>query len=710
MSQPGKRIMFNKIAVICLVTAGVLQAEDAPREIPAAIVTTGGTRLVGVLVNDRAMILKDPNGTRQPLDTGKIRRIVFGERIDPNQENQALLALDDLRSEQFELREKAQVKLRSLGRAALRPLRKAAASGDAEEASRARKLLVEMGVRDSDDAGGDRVSQTDGSTLNGEVASSAFAFRSRWGVLNIPLPLLESMEFLKPDEVKTGFLAPAEKTPVALKAKAPPDQANQAERWEAPYGLPAYTTGLAWEGFRRLTMHVRPAPNAQQSDDPRAAKVAAIKEGDSLNDAYSAWGVLMRPPDAAAVIGAVEREYFGEKRLMARAIASEVEIGFIQAGSYDPATKTGREGGVSIAGVAVKLMPQGSLGLAAYDRSGRQIAEVFNSGKAAEMVNANGLPVQNELLAIHSSVPIVRMRLFKTGSNREEVLEFADVVYDRVVDAMRGRGQACVWLASGDRLVGTFNIGSGAEQSVKMKLEVLDENAPAVDLALDEIQRIEPAQVQAAVSKRTVVGTPHGVLLQSGETFRAFLLKLDEKEVVFLFPGGAELKLPRATLRKIDLHPAATEAGAAPAPTEVAADEKPGVDFINRKKQDDPKADPPDAKKTDVLQTTQAMKAMQNAEVVSLDMEAKELTIKDADGDWTISPALARTLVFAENPAAKKAQVKFRDWLLTLRDGSRFEISLVSLTPESATAEMVGGTAVLPVSVIESIERKKQKK
>ncbi|MCY3021790.1 MAG: hypothetical protein NTW87_22495, partial [Planctomycetota bacterium] len=289
---------------------------------------------------------------------------------------------------------------------------------------------------------------------------------------------------------------------------------------------------------------------------------------------------------------------------------------------------------------------------------------------------------------------------------------------------------ACVRLSSGERLAGQL-ADAALDRGMAFRPEFLDENAAPAQVATDEIERFEPARTEAPAAgapefgpavrfaplTRPGLGTPHGILLQSGEGFRARLLKLDDANVLFLLPGGVELKLPRQVLRKIDLLPEAPDPGELPAPTAVAENEDPGVDFKRREapKKDEgaPKPEPKEKaeekkKKKDVLQTTQELEPLKNAEILEADLRTGDLKIKDENGEWTIGMAPVRTLVFPKDPNAKPAAAKFRDWVLTLREGSRFEIALRGITPETITAEMAGGTVTLPLHVIDSIERRKK--
>ncbi|MCY3023486.1 MAG: hypothetical protein NTW87_31285, partial [Planctomycetota bacterium] len=146
------------VSLCVLLACGAACAEQAavPGEVPAAVTTTGGSRLLGMLASDRALVLRGDKGA-QKLDLARTKSITFGERTDPNLENEARVALGDLQSDEFTVRDKAIARMRSLGRAALKPLKSAATAGDPEVANRARILLAEMGARNAADLQGDRV-------------------------------------------------------------------------------------------------------------------------------------------------------------------------------------------------------------------------------------------------------------------------------------------------------------------------------------------------------------------------------------------------------------------------------------------------------------------------------------------------------------------------------------------------------------------------
>jgi hypothetical protein len=401
----------------------------------------------------------------------------------------------------------------------------------------------------------------------------------------------------------------------------------------------------------------------------------------------------------------------------------------------------------------LKAESAGSIGLAVYDRSGRLLAQVLNQNDSN--LQAGGAR-QDEFLGIRSKVPIVRARFFRAGEAGAKLpgINFDDLVFDRVVSVDRESDRACLWLTSGERLAGKLAAPpkgvAPSEDHLLFSPEFLDSKQPPVKIPASEIERYEPP-VTAEASLKTLkyMGTPHAVLLQNGECFRARLMKMNEQTVVFVLPGGVELELPRAVIRKVDLQPAKTEPGELPAPITVGADDKPNVDLKTKeeskqseKEKKDPAAekpkeekpkeekpkeekpkDPKDAKdpkdpkdpneskdpKADDRNPAPPVSHMDNAEVVEVDPEQGLVTIRDEDGDLPVGLPSIKSFVLPKDPNAAKFAPKFRDWILTLREGSRFEIFLMAITPEGVTAEMSGGTVVLPSHVIESVQRQHRK-
>ena len=476
----------------------------ASLEHSVAITTTGGSRIYGSLISRQPWVLRNAQSGQVLLDPVKIKSISLGDRPDPNVENVALLALGDLQSDQFLVRQKGLATLRLMGRKAIRPLRMALTSPDPELLARAREILGELNNRDDEDDSTDRVILVDGSTIKGELVSTEMVLRSRWGIFSFPVQDIESIKFMKPDE----------------------------------------------------------------------------------------------------------------------------------------------------------------------------ITDV--------------------------------------------------IVFDSVVPAELARGQCCVWQNSGERWVGTLT-DAGLEHGLALVPEFIPTDNPPVHqismnlpegvksilIALDDIKRFVPPRCDESQSVilKSKKGTPHGVLLQSGESFRARLLKLDEIDVLLQLSDGVELKLPRGALRKLDLQPTPPGPGEAPAFVTVGENEKPGIK-IRSHRAATPQGDPNPEPEKDPVQKGEAGAesksddGFENAEVVSADPTKGELTIKDDAGEWTIGFPLAQTLVFSKDPNALIAKARFRDWVLTLREGSQFEISVLSITRHQLVAEMVGGVVTLPWQVIESIQRR----
>jgi hypothetical protein len=114
-------------------------------------------------------------------------------------------------------------------------------------------------------------------------------------------------------------------------------------------------------------------------------------------------------------------------------------------------------------------------------------------------------------------------------------------------------------------------------------------------------------------------------------------------------------------------------------------------------------------KKKDVLQTIQELEPMPNVEILAVDTLTSELTIKDANGEMTIGMAPVKTLVFPKDPQVQAGGPGPREWALTLREGSRFEVALTALSVEMLTCELSGYTATLPWQVIASLARMRKR-
>lgn len=738
----GRVFLSGYALLLILLSAMPLLAEET--EIPAVVNSAGGSRLLGLIQLDpqQPLVIRTENG-REKINPAEIKKITFGERADPNLENEALVALGHLQSDEFKTREEAEKKIRALGRAAIRALRTGTTMQDVELANRAKAMLAELDAQNAADTEGDRVILSNGKILRGEVSPGEVTFRSRFGVLKFPLQALESIELVKATDVSVEKLAPLE-PPIAVKIPSPPVAGVVlAERWDlrdaaedgaAPFTNFRDAASRSLSGMRMLTMDKAPDPEARDAQK----KPVDLKPGARIEDAYSKWGALLRPLGGVA-IKTVEVDLSGVSRGLAGQIEKQdCEVIFAIPGSYEAKTGEHRSGGVTMVGAIVQSDGPMSIGLAVYDRAGRQLAEVFNFGYP----RAAGGPAVGDFIGVRSKVPIVRARFFRAGANKGQDLVIDDILFDRIVTVERPAHFSCIWLASGERLSG--DLSAAAMDSFKFSPEFLAKDAKPVSIGIAEIDRFEPQRSAPPVpakrgestapppadaekkTRRAGLGAPHGVLLQSGETFRAMLLKIDEKDALFMLPGGVELKLPRTLMRKIDLAPPIPEPGDLPAPITVADDEKPGVDF---RRKEAPKPDPAagemkdpekeqaekekaekDKKKgSDLLHTTQELARMDNVEIVSLDLLAREITTRDdGGGDFTIGLAPVRTLVFPKDPNAKRAAPKFRDWILTLREGSRFEITLTAITSESITVEMASGTVTLPMHVIDSIHRQKR--
>ena len=738
--KPIRTLSLSLLIALSLSGVNVRGQDAESKEVPVALITAGGSRLLGMLDVSHPLLFRNDTGATRPLNLVKSTRIVFGERIDPNLENDARLAIGDLQSDQFAVREKALASLRSLGRAALGPLRRATASADAEEASRARALLTEMNLQNAADTG-DRVTQADGSGLSGSLSNTELTVRTRWAKITVPLQALEALEFLKVAELNVPSLLPATQASVAINQTTAPPVGKAAERWMpltdaeklgANAQAAPQTIAEALLGLRMLTM--------QRVPDVKSEKRGATKElktGERLEQAYTSWGVVLKASEPNATVEVSDVPLLGVSQGLSAVVRdSDLEVNFLLPGTFEPKTGDFRAAGVSSVGAVIKADSVGTIGLAVYDRSGRLLAQVLNQNDSNLM--AGGMR-QDEFLGVRSKVPIVRARFFRVGdaNTKPRSIILDDLVFDHVVSVDRATERACIWLTSGERIAGKMLPAPASkgdakpEETLWIAPEFLSAKNPPLQIAATEIERYEPPlEFENSDKPRKFMGTPHSVLLQNGECFRARLMKMDEKGVVFLLPGGVELALPRSFIRKVELQPAKVEPGELPPPTTVKDEEAPNVDLKTReeatgdpdkkdsaaekdkekekeKEKEKDKDKEQDKKKENT--PAPAISHMDNAEVVEVDPEQSLVTIRDEDGDLPIGLPMIKSFVLPKDPNAAKANPKFRDWILTLREGSRFEIVLLAITPDGVTAEMAGGTVVLPSHVIESVQRQRRK-
>jgi hypothetical protein len=337
---------------VWFITISARLAAGETAEVPVAVYTQSGSRLHGML-QSRPVVLRKAEGGTLNLDWSTVKSISFGERLDPNLENDALIAINDLGSDKFEVRSAAQTKLRSLGHAAYRALKTAAASGDAETAARAKAMMAELAGRNAADRSQDEFVFTDGKTARGELSSTEALVRTRYGMLAFAAQAVVKIEGVPKSAINLEALvdinAPPQNVDVAAVNEKPPE----AERWD-PVQEAALGEGIRVaeaENIRAVTMEQRPKPGA-----PRQA--LAIERGTRLDDAYSDWGAVMHSSDAAANVVATDApgdQVFGGSGHMAlKTMAADLEIDFIKPGSFDPNTGGGRPGGVRLVGAIVR--------------------------------------------------------------------------------------------------------------------------------------------------------------------------------------------------------------------------------------------------------------------------------------------------------------------------------------------------------------------
>lgn len=730
---------MRQLLAICVV---LICAACAGAESAVLVTLRAGPRVGGFIDFGAALNLTGGGGTVQ---ISEIAKITLGERIDPNLENEAVVAVGDLQSTNFATREDALAKLRKLGHSAAKPLRQALGSDEAETSRRARELMSELGIAEQAAAELDSVQLTSGKTLKGEAGISEIALRTRWGKLKTQAELVESIEFIR-DAAAAQAL---EKSVAASERKGREflymvtDPATLDEHAEAVNPLLELSSDqyefmafLNETKDRTLTMDKVP----EKKDD--TIKWVNTKAGDKLDDAFVVKGVRLRAltKDAVVEVSADQLNNSISGGMSAIAKKSDVEFTFLPPRSKAPANAqdAAEVHGVFFAGCIV-YGNSGSVGLAAFDASGRLLGQTFNQRKepveqAPPAPNAPPVPQVDrrfeDFLALRSRVPIARLKLFRSAAGKENQtdLRFDDFIFDRPVSCSLRSNECRVETRSGERISGTPRPSDG--HSVAMKLPWLGETGEAVTLALDEIKRFEPARVSSLAKKdektdeakktpeeikkekfkrRLHSISPHGVMLQSGEAFRARLMALDEKEALFWLAKGVEIKLPRSAVKIIDLLPDyARENKEEPGPpVGVAANEKPGVLLKRKTGAGQPAAPlPPQEDTSDPKKyTAQGVDRVDDIEVTGVDPNTWMLLFKDDNGNESeIGMTGIRALVF---PAAKEADApQKRAWTLTLREGSRFDINVTRIFTDHIEADMAGGTVKLPADVVESVERK----
>jgi len=691
-----------------------------------------GSRVTGLAPAEARLEFKPEAGEVRRLAWNEVRGLSLAERPDLQAEAQARALVKDLASETFQIREKAFEGLRRLGHGALGVLREAATSTEAEIAAKARQLVGELtggGARDESD----RLTLADGSALSGRTSEARVELRTRFGVVQFPLNTIETVEVLTGEAAAAQEMALAVakivNAPVVARPMPPapagalakrfgPDVEDAEEMVMGEESLNQMLTGLQVAGFDK-------GPDGKKE----------VKAGDTVEDLYAAWGLLVWP-DPRVVANKKERmrvnagaaqEILGISRGQnALAVPADGEgfapgrlglmLEFIVPGSFDAKKREGRLGGVHVVGCMIGAAPEGKIGLEAFDRSGRLLLRIFNRQEG--VVAAGGVQA-NEFLGVRSKAPITRVRLFRAKDAGDDVtLRIDDVVFDRVGAADRDERFAAVETRQGERLVGALvRAAGGRKDTLALRPIFVPDTEPAWDVPLDEVQRFEPPAPDASPANaadgppapRKRAGPGHAVLLQDGEQFRAHLAKLDREAATFVLAGGVELKLPRGALRKLDLYPERAAPGETPPALALAKDEKPGVEFKQKLTGQNPASPQKEPEKKEANHPAAGLPRMDNAEIVALDTLRGELVVdpKDGAGEWPIDLLSARFLVFP--PATKvPGPAAARGWTLVLRQGSRFDANLKELGEGFITAEIAGGTATLPFSVVESIERNKK--
>ena len=94
----------------CVVCCASINGKAAGAERAVFALLDNGARLLGLADLPDALALNGAD-VASSINTSDLLRVVIGERIDPNLQNDALVAVDDLQSADFATREKAVAKI-----------------------------------------------------------------------------------------------------------------------------------------------------------------------------------------------------------------------------------------------------------------------------------------------------------------------------------------------------------------------------------------------------------------------------------------------------------------------------------------------------------------------------------------------------------------------------------------------------------------------
>lgn len=660
-----------------------LSADAAPcseREwLPATVQGRDGSEIHALVRGASAFTLHKADGAIVALRWADVDAIRLGERWPVEMHRQAEQAVAALKNDDYATRQKALVQLRALGPAATAALHKATVDDDPEVATRVRELLAELGLGDrAPDVSEDHLSLKDGTTLAGRLSPDELDLHTRWGLFTFPLTSLMALRAV-PDAAFSPPSAEMRTTPSQPFAPAPMGTAQAfvlADLLEDPAQPPSVET-----------------LNAASFDDVPVEQ-QKLKAGDIVEDVYAGRGLLLRAADPRQRIIVDDSEPLaGRSGGLAASVNAPKGLGdldllFIQPGSYDVQRREGRPAGVHMIGLITGGAPESHHGIEAYDQHGRLLVRSDSSASPRAVGGAS-------FLGVRSTVPIVRVRIFRKAP-ADQPLRIDDVIFDACVPANREPHQALLELKTGDRLVGRPD-GHSPAGLFSFRPAFLPAIAPALSIGLADIVRYEPPlQSDDQATLPRLPGALHAVRLQNGEAFHARFIRLDARQMALELPGGVQLTLPRALVRKVDLCPQMAASGLEPAT--VGADEKPGVEF--RPKRVAPGAPPPSKQDSDLPR-------MDNAEVISADIATGELTVdpKDGAGEWRIDLFSTRFLVFP--PAAAAGDVKEREWVLRLRQGGCFSVALTAIAADQLSAEMGGAKVTFPARTVASVERKK---
>ena len=616
-----------------------------------------------------------------------IALITFSPHDDPNLLNDAIVACNDLGSDDFERREHAIERLKKLGDVARGALEAATKSSDRETARQAHALLSVLGDGSGET---DSLRTLDGKTVRGTFVADEITVATRWRRFTFPINALKTLE--RSDKV------PAEWTSLkSSEAEICNDDVGAAAPGELFQSLEGLDIATDTKAFSTML-----SPNKVPSKTKDGTIVWKAPDNDeSLDDVYAPADLWMKALGADAHI---QSSTDGAMSLF-KTSATRVELNFCASAATNESPHAhairGLSKGVHTFQAALPAV-DGKVFLRAFDRNDRVIGT---------------LPAKSVWIGFASEVPIARIRLKYSSSDDAEVaaavfgtpvsFRFGPLMLGPRVSALARPNEACIYLSSGEILTGEIQVRDSTHFSLHP--EFLGKGSTPLTIALGDIVRFEaPWKPEQAFvgppdprDSRTFF-LPQDIVLQTGDRLKAALLLLNEKEALLELGQNVRLTLPRSLLRRVGFRRFTNDEENLNQTPEAAAAEKPGVKLFTR-------ADLTNAASPQINEVADpkhnpaaGLQSVDNAEVVAFDAAQREITLRDKDGDFPFDASGVKSIVFPVAPATGNRK---GSWRVTLRSGLSLDAELLELSTEHLVLEIAGGKVQMPIERIDSIQR-----